>query len=165
MRLILMFVSTLVIGAISFPCPAAIPQHEIVELCELQKRPAEYAGKKVELQTTLATSEEFRVLRDAACPPLLNPDSGKHDVIEAVFDNGRYDIDSSAKKKLEKLLKRDHQAEVHIVGIFVDPGKYFGHQMCCRYQVKIQQLLSVEKVPSSRLKTTIRQKRELSGVR
>jgi hypothetical protein len=35
---------------------------------------------------------------------------------------------------------------VTLIGVFVDPGHYFGHQLCCRYRFDVSKLVSVEKV-------------------
>lgn len=117
-----------------------------VTVCDLVGNPSEYADQKVELTAILASGEEFSMLEDDACPPKLNPNSRKTDLLEASFSQSQYDFRSAMNKRLSKLLKKEQQAKVTVVGVFIDPGTYVGHQLCCRYRFEIQRLLSVKNV-------------------
>lgn len=126
--------------------PSANPETLTVSLCELVSHPDRYSGKRVKLDADLLSGEEFAILADDSCPSFTNQATGKVDDVEAVFDQARYNFKSHNDKKLGKLLRKDNQAKVVVVGEFVDPGHYIGHALCCRYQLRIDELLSVEKI-------------------
>ena len=83
---------------------------------------------------------EFSIFKDDSCQPA--PDKTK--LILAKLSNSQFE--SPLGKKLSKLLKQKQQAEVTVVGVFADPGRFIGHQACCRYKLEVQQLLSVEEL-------------------
>jgi hypothetical protein len=145
-------ISTLILALITGlgqSAPTQEPQPATVGLCSLVAQPDQYAGKTVTLTATLASSMEFRFFKDDSCAARVNPTSGKSDLVEATFSQSQYDFKSPANKKLTKLLKRKQQAQVTLTGLFTDPGHYFGHQLCCRYQLDIQRLVSVQEVSNS----------------
>ena len=112
-------------------------------VCALVDHATEYSGKTVRVHARLISGPEFSILRDDSCPPKENPASGKHDVALATFDQDHFEFKSPLNKKLTKLLKRDEQAEITAIGNFIDPGKYIGHQLCCRYEFRIRELINV----------------------
>jgi hypothetical protein len=115
-------------------------------LCALVDHPSEYSGKTVQLQAKVVGGLEFSILRDDSCPATENAASGKHDLVLATFGQDHYDFKSRLNQKLSRLLKKNQQAEVVVVGTFTDPGKYMGHQLCCRYEFAMQRLISVKDV-------------------
>jgi hypothetical protein len=117
---------------------------ETLTVCKLLANPQSYAGQTVTLNATLVANFEFRALTDASCQPTPTPVDGKHPLIQPRFDVNGYDPKSPLAKKLNKLLKRESQANVRLTGVFIDPGYYFGHQLCCRYRLDISKLLSVQ---------------------
>ncbi len=121
-----------------------------ITLCALVDHANEYSGKAVRVQTRVVSGPEFSILRDDSCPPKENPASGKHDVVLATFDQDHFEFKSPLNKKLTKLLKRNEQAEITAVGNFIDPGKDIGHQLCCRYEFRIRELINVKAAGSGR---------------
>jgi hypothetical protein len=119
---------------------AADSQEPQVTLCDLVAHPKDYAGKPVKVKATVASDMEFSIFRDDSCQPA--PD--KANLVLAKFSSGQFE--SPLGKKLSKLLKQRQQAEVTVVGIFTDPGRFIGHQACCRYKLEVQQLLGVEEL-------------------
>jgi hypothetical protein len=132
--------------------PAVQMRETEVSLCTLVAQPNKYAGKTVLVRATLVGGMEFQILKDDSCPAVANPSSGKSDLVEASFSRDHYNFHTEAHKKLTRLLKKKQLARVTIVGIFTDPGKYVGHQLCCRYELDIWKVLSVEDVSKSTLK-------------
>lgn len=122
----------------------AVPA-QTTTLCALVDHPDQYTGRNVQVKANILSGMEFSVLHDDSCPPKENLASGKHDVVLATF-NQDYDVRSPIARKLKKLLKKKQQAEVVVLGTFTDPGKYVGHQLCCRYSFDIKKLLSVTEV-------------------
>lgn len=111
-----------------------------VSLCDLMAHPSDYAGKPVTVRATLASGMEFSIFKDDLCQPA--PDKTK--LVLAKFASNQFQ--SPIGKKLTKLLKKEQQAEVTVVGVFTDPGRFVGHQNCCRYELRVQQLLAIEAV-------------------
>jgi hypothetical protein len=116
----------------------------VVTVCDLMANPSKHVGQTVMLNATLAATEEFSVFYDGSCQPRPVVVEGKHPTVQPSFDRGRYHFNSPLDKKLTKILRKKHQARVTVVGVFIDPGHYFGHQLCCRYQLDIIDLVSVE---------------------
>ena len=116
---------------------------ETLTVCELLANAQSYAGQTVTLNATFVANFEFSALTDAACPTKVG---GKHPLIQPHFVTSRYDPKSPLAKKLNRLLKKESQARVSLIGVFIDPGEYFGHQLCCRYRLEVSKLLSVEPV-------------------
>ncbi|MBZ5533913.1 MAG: hypothetical protein LAO20_20990 [Acidobacteriia bacterium] len=142
---IFILIFTLIFGRADAGKVSADPEAPAVAFCSLVARPQEYASKTVKIKATLASSTEFQILRDDSCPSPVNPSSGKSDLVEATFNQSQYDFKAAIHRKLTKLLKKRQQADVTVIGTFTDPGHYFGHQGCCRYQLDVQKLVSVEK--------------------
>lgn len=143
----------LVLLAVSSSYPiSAVTLQDDTNLCAIQDNPPSYVGRTVTVSAILSSTGEFRAFRDDACPARLNPRSGKHDFIEATFDQEEYDFRSGNHKKLMTLLKKRWEAHVVVVATFVDPGRYGGNSDCCRYELKIRKLISVEKVPPSKVR-------------
>ena len=115
-------------------------------LCALLNRPTESSGKFVRLTATVSAGFEFSILSDDDCPAKLNSSSGEHDVVLVTFSENRRDFKSALDKKLTKLLKKNQQAEITATGTFKDPGQYMGHQLCCRYEFVIQELIAVRDI-------------------
>jgi hypothetical protein len=145
----MMLVPALFLGGSHNGIPGAQRDQEVVSLCTLLEHPNEYNGKTVTVTATFAGGEEFKIFTDDTCQQKVNPESGKTDLVKAAFSQAGYDSKSALYKKLVKLLKKSQPAQVTVVGKFIDPGKYFGHQLCCRYQLEIQRLISVEEIPKS----------------
>jgi hypothetical protein len=116
---------------------ATSSQEAKVTLCDLMAHPSDYAGKPVTVRATIASGMEFSIFTDNSCPP--PPDKTK--LVLAKFSSNQFQ--SPIGKKLTKLLKKEKQAEVTVVGVFNDPGHFIGHQNCCRYKLEVQQLLAV----------------------
>jgi len=116
---------------------------ETLTVCKLLANTQSYAGKTVTLNATFVANFEFSALTDASCRLTLE---GKHPLIQPHLDASSYDPKSPLAKKLNKLLKKESQARVALIGVFIDPGHYFGHQLCCRYRLDVSKLLSVEPV-------------------
>lgn len=108
-------------------------------LCDLLANASGYNGKSVTVKATYASGEEYAILKDDSCQPA--PDKTK--LVLATFSS-KYQFKSALDKKLHKLVKKNQQAEVTVVGIFTDPGHNIGHQGCCRYKLEVHQLLDVE---------------------
>jgi hypothetical protein len=126
-----------------------------VTLCDLVARPNEYAGRVVRLKATLASDmEELEIFRDDSCRPAPAEMEGTHPIVQATFNESQYQFKSSIDKKLTKLLKKKKQARVIVVGVFTDPGHYFGHQLCCRYRLDVLELLSVEEMTKADARPT-----------
>ncbi len=123
---------------------------ETLTVCNLLANAQSYAGRTVTLNATLVANFEFSALTDASCQPKPTEVDGKHPLIQPRFDPGSYDPKSPLAKKLNKLLKKEVQARVTLIGVFVDPGQYFGHQLCCRYRLDVSKLVSVEQVAEAR---------------
>jgi hypothetical protein len=119
---------------------ATSSQEVKVTLCDLMAHPGDYAGKPVTVKATLARGMEFSIFTDEACQPV--PDKAK--LILAKLNSNQFE--SPIGKKLSKLLKQKQRAEVTVVGVFTDPGRFIGHQNCCRYALEVQQLLSVQEL-------------------
>jgi len=119
-------------------------------VCALVDHATEYSGKQIQIQARVISGAEFSILRDDSCPPKENPASGKHEVVLATFNEGRFDFNSPLNRKLTKILKRNRQAEITAVGSFIDPGTYVGHQLCCRYEFRIGELIAVKDVGKAR---------------
>jgi hypothetical protein len=98
------------------------------------------------LNATYVANFEFSALTDASCQPTPTEVDGKHPLIQPCFDRSSYDRKSPIAKKLNRLLKKEDEARVTVVGTFIDPGQYFGHQFCCRYRLDVSKILSVEQV-------------------
>jgi RHS repeat-associated protein len=111
-----------------------------VTLCDLVAHPKDYAGKPVKVKATLASGMEYAIFTDDSCQPA--PDKAK--LILAKFSSSQFE--SPLGKKLSKLLKQKQRAEVTVVGIFTDPGRFIGHQACCRFKLEVQQLLGAEEL-------------------
>jgi hypothetical protein len=122
---------------------AAGSQEATVSLCELIAHPSAYAGKPVTVKATLASGMEFSIFTDDSCQPA--PDKTK--LILAKFSSNQFE--SPMGKKLSKLLKEKQRAEVTMVGVFTDPGRFVGHQACCRYKLEVRQLLAVEEATAA----------------
>ena len=117
-----------------------------LSVCEVLTSPNKYVGKTITLTAILAGNEEFWAFSYGTCQPKPTELEGKHPLIAPSFSEGRYDFHSPIEKKLNKILKKEHQAQVTVVGMFTDPGHYFGHQLCCRYKLEVERFVSVEKV-------------------
>jgi hypothetical protein len=115
-------------------------QEPQVTLCDLVAHPKDYAGKPVTVKAALASGMEFSIFTDDSCQPA--PDKTK--LILAKLSSSQFE--SPLGKKLSKLLKQKQRAEVTVVGVFSDPGRFIGHQACCRYKFEVQQLLGVEEL-------------------
>jgi len=113
-------------------------------VCKLLANAKDYAGKTVTLRATFVANFEFSFLTDSSCQPRPTEVDRKHPLIAPHFDAGSYNPKSPLAKRLNKLLKKENQAKVTLVGIFIDPGQYFGHQLCCRYQLGVSKIVSVE---------------------
>ncbi len=124
---------------------AAGSQEAKVSLCDLIAHPSDYAGKPVTVRATVANGIEFSIFTDHSCQPA--PDKTK--LVLAKFPNEQ--LQSPIGKKLTKLLKKKQQADVTVIGVFDDPGRFIGHQACCRYKLEVQQLLDVEKTKAPAL--------------
>jgi hypothetical protein len=111
-------------------------------LCDLLANPSRYSGKLVTIKGIYASGEEYAILKDDSCQPA--PDKTK--LVLATFSSKRQ-FKSTLDKKLTKLLKKNQQAEVTVVGVFTDPGHNIGHQGCCRYKLEVQRVLRVEESP------------------
>jgi hypothetical protein len=118
---------------------------ETLTICNLLANTQHYAGQTVTLNATFVANFEFSALADASCQPKPIEVDGNHPLIQPRFDSSNYDPKSPLAKKLNKLLKKEVQARVTLIGVFVDPGHYFGHQLCCRYRFDVSKLVSVEK--------------------
>jgi hypothetical protein len=116
---------------------------ETLTVCELLANTQNYAGQTVTLNATFVANFEFSALTDASCPTKVD---GKHPLIQPRFDTSRYDPKDPLAKKLNRLLKKKSQARVSLTGVLIDPGQYFGHQLCCRYRFEVSKILSVEPV-------------------
>ena len=125
---------------------AVCAQAKQTTVCELLADPKSNVGKMVTLNATLVANEEFSAFTDESCQPRPSELDGKHPLIAPSFNKTHYRVGSSVDRKLSKVLKKENQARVTIVGVFIDPGHYFGHQLCCRYQLDVLDLLSVEQV-------------------
>lgn len=119
---------------------------ETLTVCKLLANTQSYAGQTVMLNATFVANFEFSALTDASCQPTPTEVDGTHPLIQPRFDASTYDPKSLLAKKLNRLLKKESQARVSLIGVFIDPGHYFGHQLCCRYRLDISKLLSVEPV-------------------
>ena len=109
-----------------------------VTLCDLMAHPAEYAGKSVTINATVLNGMEFSLFVDDSCHPTFD----KTEQVLAKFSSSQFK--TKLGKKLSKLLKKRQQARVTIVGTFVDPGMLVGHQLCCRYILEVERVVSVE---------------------
>ena len=119
---------------------------EPLTICRLLANAQSYAGQTVTLNATFVANFEFSALTDTSCLPKPIEVDGKHPLIQPRFDASSYDPKSPLAKKLNKLLQKEDQARVTLIGVFIDPGKYFGHQLCCRYRLNVSKLVSVERV-------------------
>lgn len=122
----------------------------VLSVCDLLANAKNYAGKIVTLNATLAANEEFSAFTYDSCQPTPTELDGKHPLIQPSFDKTHYAFKAPVNKKLSKILKKKNQARVTVVGVFIDPGHYFGHQLCCRYQLDVSELISVEQVRAGR---------------
>jgi septal ring-binding cell division protein DamX len=118
----------------------------VLAVCELLANAKSYAGQTVTLNATLAANEEFSAFTYDSCQPTPSEVDGKHPLIQPSFNEARYAFNAPVNKKLNKILKRKNEARVTVVGVFLDPGHYFGHQLCCRYRLDVLELVSVEQV-------------------
>lgn len=85
---------------------------DTASLCAIQENPESYAGRTVTVSAILGSTGEFRAFRDESCPARMNPHSGKHDLIEATFNQEQYDTTSKQHTKLMALLKKRREAQV-----------------------------------------------------
>lgn len=139
------FLILLLVGSVQAQSGQPLPSPgSTATVCALVDHATEYSGKIVRVQARVVSGPEFSILRDDSCPPKENPASGKHDVVLATFDQDHFEFKSPLDKKLTKLLKRDEQAEITAIGNFIDPGRYIGHQLCCRYEFRIRELINVK---------------------
>jgi hypothetical protein len=134
------------------PSRAPSANTEVLSVCELLANAKNYAGETVTLNATLAGNEEFWAFTYDSCQPMPTKVDGTHPLIAPSFNNSRYEFNSRMTKKLNKLLRKQQQANVTVIGVFADPGHYFGHQLCCRYQLDVLELVSVEQVKVSRIR-------------
>jgi hypothetical protein len=146
MNLIIFLVFVLVANLQAQSGQASLSYGNTITVCALVDHVTEYSGRTVHIQAKVASGPEFSILRDDSCPLKENPTSGKHDVVLATFNQDRFNFQSLLNKKLTKLLKKNEQAEINAVGDFIDPGKYVGHQLCRRYEFRIQELITVKDV-------------------
>jgi hypothetical protein len=109
-----------------------------ISVCTLLANPKEFAGKLVTVTATIVSNSEYNFLKDDSCPI-----SGRSEVVEVAFDEDEAGVKSGTYHTLTRLLKKNMQAQVTAVGVFIDPGQYIGHQSCCRYQLKVQKVLTV----------------------
>lgn len=126
--------------------PIKTEQKPTISVCTLVAQPAAYVGKEVRVSAVLISGSELSYLWDDSCSSNVNPATGKSDLLYPEFDEHRYNGKSALNKKLHKLLTKHQKAQVTVVGVFIDPGHYFGSQLCCRYQLEIESLESVEAV-------------------
>jgi hypothetical protein len=126
------------------PTQAAGDLEPTVTLCDLQGHPSEYGSKPVKVKATLSSGMEFSIFTDDAC----QPPPEKTNLVLATYSSN-YQFKSANGQKLSKLLNKKRQALVTIVGVFNDPGHRIGHQNCCRYDLQVQRLLSVEEIKRS----------------
>jgi hypothetical protein len=114
-------------------------------VCTLVTNPKDFAGKLVTVTATIVSNSEYNFLKDDSCPI-----SGRSDVVEVTFDEDEAGVKSGTYHTLTRLLKKNMQAQVTAVGVFIDPGQYIGHQSCCRYQLKVHKVLTVRSRAHSR---------------
>jgi hypothetical protein len=119
---------------------------ETLTVCKLLANAQNDAGQTVTLNANFVSNFEFSALTDASCQPKPTEANGKPPLIQPHFDSSSYDHKSPLAKKLNKLLKKEDQARVILIGVFIDPGGYFGHQLCCRYRLDVSKIVSVEQV-------------------
>jgi hypothetical protein len=119
---------------------SAAAESRVRSVCELLAHAKNYSGQTVTLDATLAANEEFSAFTTDACKPRPT------ELIQPSFSESHYDSNSQISKKLNKILRKKHQARVTVVGVFIDPGHFFGHQSCCRYRLDVLELVSVEQV-------------------
>lgn len=132
--------STVASMAIQEGTRAASAQSTEISLCDLIAHPNNYAGRPVTVRATLESGMERSVFVDDSCNPAPNNDK----LVLATLVSTLFQ--SPTGKKLSKLLKKKGQADVTVVGVFNDPGGLIGHQLCCRYELEVQQLLTVQEV-------------------
>jgi hypothetical protein len=123
---------------------------ETLTVCRLLANAQSYAGQTITLSATFVANFEFSALTDSSCEPKPTEVGGKHPLIQPRFVLSSYDPKSPLAKKLNKLLKKENQARVTLMGVFIDPGDYFGHQLCCRYRLNVSKLVSVERVTAEK---------------
>lgn len=145
MKPIVMTVLVLLIGAAVQTTTVGQEVHKGVDsqepqitLCDLVARPNDYVGKPITVKAMLTQGMEYSIFTDDYCQP--SPERTK--LILAKFSSNQFGLPLG--KKLHKLLKEKERAEVTVVGVFTDPGHFIGHQNCCRYELQVQRLLSVE---------------------
>ena len=149
----LLALSVLVVPAAS-PTDAAPPPVratetstvEIIDFCELIAHAGEYDGKTLTVRAVYAAGMEGGIFFGDKCQ---RSETGDSQTAQAVFAD---DVDwrrLRLYKKLRALVSKNNlgEAEVTMTGEFTDgKARVFGHQMCCRYRLRVTQLLSVEKV-------------------
>jgi hypothetical protein len=150
-KLLWLWLLFLIGGHPEFAQSGFAPRRQEVEkptLCDLVRHPDQYGGKIVTVSTMLSSSKEGSILYDDAC----KASPSETDVIaDLVFSKGNYSFGSTLDKKLHALLKKEGQARVSIVALFVDAReRTFGHLNCCRYRLEVQQLLAVDRVRQTR---------------
>src|SRR5580692_7391051 len=143
MKTILIFVLALVAIAPAQGDHKVLNSEPTATLCALLNQPAEYSGKIIRITAKVLPGLEFSILSDDDCPVKVNPASGKPDLILVTSSEKRNDFKSPLNRKLTKLLRENQQAEITAVGAFKDPGRYMGHQGCCRYEFAIQEFIAV----------------------
>jgi len=117
-----------------------------IGLCELIRSPEVYDGKVVTVSAALGSGPEGSILYGETC----NSTISKPDVIANVVFSKEYDFGTTLHKKLRTLSKKSGEAQVTVVGLFLDgKSRTFGHMSCCRYQIEIRRLLEVDRVKGS----------------
>src|SRR5258705_5624574 len=93
---------------------SATPEIPEVTLCDLMAHPNDYSGRQVKVTASLASGEEFSIFTDDACRPTTQ----KNTVVLATFSEGKSKLGTPMDKRLWKVLDKNHQADVVVVGRF-----------------------------------------------
>lgn len=123
---------------------------ETLTICKLLASPQSYAGQVVTLEATVVANFEFSALTDDSCHPTPIEVDGKTSANDAAFRGEQLQPHVSTRQKAREAAQEGNQARVTLVGVLVDPGQYFGHQLCCRYRFDVSKLVSVEEVTAAK---------------
>jgi hypothetical protein len=116
LRIALLYVAVTLLPSLAFSQLSSPPE----QVCDVVESPARFAHKTIAVEGILSPSDHSLGLYGLACIPTEDNNVSIETILPtswAITETGR---------KLRSILKRGHNAQVRLIGIFEDTGGPFG---------------------------------------
>lgn len=108
------------------------------QVCKVVESPTRFAHKTIAVEGILSPSDHSLGLYGLACFPTEDHNVSIEAILPASWAN------TETGSKLRSILKRGHNAQVRLIGIFEDTGGPFGPDVA-RFRFTVSQVVSAEK--------------------